>query len=286
MIDYQKLKSWHFPEVTHTYTKRDAMHYALGCGLGIDFVDEDQLDFVQAEQLKALPTMAVILGFPGSWLQNPETGIDYTMVVHGEEKIVLHAPIPPEGTITSRHRVTHVIDKGKGKGALVTYDKDVYDKASGQHLATVTHTTFCRADGGFGGGDDASAAPERVPEGPPDMICDLPTAPQQALIYRLVADMNPLHSDVGVARKAGFPAPIMHGLCTYGVAGHAILKMCCGYDAARLAALSARFSSPVYPGETIRFELYRRGLTNVSFRARVRNRNVTVLDFGHAKLTG
>jgi acyl dehydratase len=282
MIEYEKLKNWKFPEVTHTYTRRETAHYALGCGLGIDFVDEEQLTFVQGDNLRALPTMAVILGFPGSWLQNPDTGVDYTMVVHGEEAIRLHAPIPAEGTVTSRHRVTHVVDKGKGKGALVTYDKEVFG-ADGTRLATVTHTTFCRADGGFGEGDAPAPAPERVPDGAPDIVCDLPTSTQQALIYRLVADMNPLHSDVGVARKAGFPAPILHGLSTYGVAGHAILKTCCEYDPAKLLALRTRFSSPVYPGDTIRFEIYRRG-NKASFRARVRNRNVTVLDFGHAEL--
>ena len=290
MLDYAKLKDWKFPEIEHAYTADDTMFYALAVGLGADPVDERQLAFVNDTAPGtpvALPTMAVILGFPGSWMLDPGTGIDFTMIVHGEELIVVHKPLPAAGTVVSRHRVTRVVDKGAGKGATVTYDKELFDKASGDKLATVTHTTFCRGDGGFSARDgvtDASPPPApKVPERAPDLVCELRTLPQQALLYRLCADRNPLHSEPAVARKAGFDRPILHGLGTYGVAGHALLATCCDYDPTRLKRLFARFSAPVFPGETIRFELYRDG-GEIAFRARAKERDKVVLDYGRAQI--
>jgi acyl dehydratase len=170
----------------------------------------------------------------------------------------------------------------------VTYVKELTDKASGARLATVTHTTFCRGDGGFsaqGGGDAAPTPLPKVPERTPDITLDLATLPQQALLYRLCADRNPLHSEPAVARVAGFPRPILHGLGTYGVACHAMLAALCEYDPARLRRLSLRFSSPVFPGETIRFEIYDEG-AEFAFRARVAARDKVVLDHGRAVITG
>ncbi|HTO51142.1 MAG TPA: MaoC/PaaZ C-terminal domain-containing protein [Burkholderiales bacterium] len=290
MLDYAKLKDWTFPEIEHRYTADDAMFYALAVGLGADPVDERQLAFVNDTAPGTpltLPTMAVILGFPGSWMLDPRTGIDFSMIVHGEELIVLHRPLPAAGTVVSRHRVTRVVDKGAGKGATVTYDKELFDRASGDKLATVTHTTFCRGDGGFSARDgltDASPPPApKVPERAPDLVYELHTLPQQALLYRLCADRNPLHSEPAVARKAGFDRPILHGLGTYGVAGHALLATCCSYDPARLKRLFARFSAPVFPGETIRLEMYRDG-GEIAFRARAKERDKVVLDYGRAQI--
>lgn len=290
MIDYVKLKAWSFPAIEHTYTADDAMLYALGVGLGADPMDERQLAFVNDTvpgTPRAVPTMAVILGYPGSWMRNPDTGIDFSMIVHGEELVVLHAPLPAAGTVVSRHHVTHVIDKGAGRGAIVTYDKELFDKATGTRLATVTHTTFCRGDGGFsardGLTDGAPPPPPKVPERAPDLACELATLPQQALIYRLCADRNPLHSEPAAARKAGFERPILHGLGTFGVAGHALLATCCGYDPTRLQRMFARFSAPVFPGETIRVEIYREG-TEFAFRARAKERDKIVLDYGRARV--
>lgn len=290
MLDYDALKNWQFPEVERRYGPDDAMLYALAVGMGADPMDERQLAFVndtRAGTPLALPTLAVIVGYPGMWIRDARTGIDYSMVVHGEEGIAWHKALPASGTVVAKHRVTRVVDKGPGKGATVTYDKLLCDKETGEHLATVTHTTFCRGDGGFSqkdGRTDASPpAPAKVPTGAPDLVCELPTLPQQALLYRLLADRNPLHSDPAVARKAGFERPILHGLATYGVACHALLRTCCDYDPARLKSLFTRFSSPVYPGERIRFELYREG-TGVVFRARVKERDKVVLDYGRAEV--
>jgi len=290
MLNYAKLKDWKFPEIEQRYTADDTMFYALAVGLGADPVEERQLRFVNDTvpgTPLALPTMAVILGYPGSWMLDPGTGIDFTMIVHGEELIALHKPLPAAGTVVSRHRVTRVVDKGAGKGATVTYDKELFDRASGDKLATVTHTTFCRGDGGFSARDGATdASPPsapKVPDRAPDLVCELRTLPQQALLYRLCADRNPLHSEPAVARKAGFDRPILHGLGTYGVAGHALLATCCDYDPARLKQMFARFSAPVFPGETIRFELHRDG-GEIAFRARAKERDKVVLDYGRAQI--
>ena len=291
MLEYKALKAWPFPVVERAYTADDAMFYALAVGLGTDPGDERQLKFVNDTAPGtpvALPTMAVTLGWPGSWMNDPATGIDFPKIVHGEETVEWQRAIPPAGTAVAKHRVTHVVDKGAGKGATVTYVKELTDKASGEKLATVTHTTFCRGDGGFsaqGGGDSAPTPLPRVPERTPDMTVDLATLPQQALLYRLCADRNPLHSEPKVARAAGFARPILHGLGTYGVACHAMLAALCDYDPARLKRLSVRFSSPVFPGETIRFEIYDEG-ADFAFRARVTGRDKVVLDYGRAAIIG
>lgn len=276
-IDYDKIKNWPFPEIEQTYTAKDSILYALGVGYGHDPMDEAQLRFVYEKNLRVVPTMPVVMGHPGFWMMNPATGIDWVKLVHGEQALRIHHSIPTAGTVVSRMRVKAIVDKGKDKGALVYQERSIVEKASGTVLATLDHVTFCRGDGGGGKSDPAAPPPPAVPEGTPDAICDLPTLPQAALIYRLCADPNPLHAEPAVAKAAGFPRPILHGLCTYGVAGHAVLKTFCGYDPMKLSALSVRFSSPVFPGETIRTEMWRKNDT-VLFRSRVLGRDVLVLN--------
>ena len=282
-IDYDKIKNWPFPDIEQTYTEKDSMLYALGVGYGHDPLDEQQLQFVYEQGLKAVPTMPVVLANPGFWVKDPATGIDWVKIVHGEQALRIHQTIPATGTVIGRMRVKAIVDKGKDKGALLIQERSIIDKASGALLATLEHITFCRGDGGFGKGDAAPPPPPAVPEGKPDAACDLPTLSQSALIYRLCADRNPLHADPAVAKAAGFPRPILHGLCSYGVAGHAILKTYCGYDPARLTGLALRFSAPVFPGETIRTEMWNRGET-ILFRSRVLERDVVVLNNGVATI--
>ena len=179
-------------------------------------------------------------------------------------------------------RIVEIVDKGEGKGALVYSERQVTDKATGELLATLTQTTFCR---GFGGPKRDTPPAHPLPERAPDLVCVLPTRPEMALIYRLSGDVNPLHAEPEFARAAGFPRPILHGLATFGVAGHALLKSVCGYDPARLTAISGRFSAPVFPGETIRTEIWREGGV-VSFRARVVERDVVTVNNGRAKIAG
>jgi acyl dehydratase len=282
-INYDRLVNWDIPEVRQRLTKRDTILYALGVGLGADPCDEHQLRFVYEENLLALPTMAIILGYPGPWHAHSDTGITRSHVVHGEQGFRILKPLPVEGEVVGKTRVTGVVDKGKDKGALVITENTVRDAASGAVVCALTSTTFCRADGGFGGPDGPVKQPHAIPESPPQHVCDLPVLPQAALIYRLSGDYNPLHADPAYAKKAGFRMPILHGRCTFSIAGHAILKTLCGYDPARFVAMEGRFSSPVYPGETIRTEMWRDGNV-VSFRATVPSRGVTVLNNGCAEI--
>ena len=282
-FDYDKLKNWPFEEITQTYNSRDTILYALGVGLGADPMDEQQLQYVfeEAEPFMALPTMAVVLGSPGFWSRDPETGIDWVKVLHGEQKMVIHNPLPTSATIKAKSKVTGLVDKGADKGALILTERTLKDAGSGLDLATLTSTTFARGNGGYDGPSDEAPLPHKVPEREPDFAVDLTTLDMAALIYRLSGDYNPLHASPSVAKAAGFPKPILHGLCSLGVAGHAILKGCCDYDAKRLKSLQLRFSSPVYPGETVRTEIWRDG-ANISFKSKILERDVVVLDNGHA----
>jgi acyl dehydratase len=280
-IDYDRLLALRIPDVEHRYTRRDTILYALGVGLGADPLDPDQLRFVYEPDLQALPTMAVVLAYPGFWVRDLDCGIDWVRVVHGEQGLHLHKPLPPEGHVVGETRVIEVIDKGPGKGALVYTARQVFDKATGDLLAGLTQTIFCRSDGGFGGPPRQAAPAHALPDRLPDRVCILPTLPQAALLYRLSGDYNPLHADPAIAREAGYDRPILHGLATYGVAGHTLLKSVCAYDPARIASIDARFSAPAFPGEAIRIELWLDG-AEVSFRAIAVERETVVLNNGKA----
>lgn len=286
-IDYQQLKHWPFPKIEHTYTAEDTMRYALAVGVGHDPMDERALRFVTEYELQALPTMAVVLAYPGFWMTDPRSGINPALILHGEEALSVHRPIPIAGSVFSRHQIKQVIDKGVGKGAIVIYDKELFNKTTGELLATITHTTFCRGEGGFSAKGDAADSPppppKPMPAAPPELLCDLPTLPQQALLYRLLADRNPLHALPKAALEAGFQRPILHGLATYGVVGHALLKTLCDYQPDRIKRLFVRFTAPVYPGETIRTEIWSKQHP-VRFRAKVLERDVTVINFGELEL--
>lgn len=282
-IDYEKLLAIDIPEVDQTYTAHDTMLYALGLGFGHDPMDEAELSFVYERNLKALPTMVCVLANPSGWLRTHNTGVDYLKVVHGEQSFRLHRPIRPAAKVRGKTRVLDVIDKGAGKGAVVQTERTLFDADSTAPLATLINTTFCRGDGGFGGPARPSPPLQRAPDRLPDIVCDLPTRPETALIYRLSGDYNPLHAEPAAAKAAGFPRPILHGLGTFGIAGHAILKTLCGYDPKRLVGMSGRFSAPVFPGETIRTEIWRDG-NDVHFRSRIAERDVVVLSNGRAEL--
>jgi acyl dehydratase len=282
-INYEKIMQVDIPQVEQTLTPRDTMLYALGVGLGADPMNERQLQYVYEKGLKALPTMAIILGYPGPWHATLNTGVTRSHVVHGEQGFVIHKPLPVEGTITGKTRLVAVLDKGADKGALLVTATDVRDKAGGELICTLTSTTFCRKDGGFGGPSGPQKPLQEMPTRAPDRICDLPTLPQAALIYRLSGDYNPLHAEPSFAAKAGFKQPILHGRATFSVAGHALLKTLCDYDPARFKSMEGRFSSPVYPGEIIRTEMWLDGNV-VTFRSTVPARGATVLNNGRAEI--
>ncbi|WP_298216504.1 MaoC/PaaZ C-terminal domain-containing protein [Acidocella sp.] len=281
-LDIAALSSWEFDEIRQTVTERDTMLYALGLGFGEDPCDKKELQFVYEDGLKTVPSMPVVLGYPGFWLRNPKTGVDWKKVLHGEQWLDIYKPLPVKGTIIGRPKIDFISDKGEGKGAVIYQSRDIINADSGETLARVTMSAFCRGDGGFGGENRAGPAPAVLPERAPDHVCELTTLPRQALIYRLSGDYNPLHADPDVARAAGFERPILHGLATYGLAARAILKTLLDYDASRLIGLDVRFSSPVYPGETVRFDIWEEG-GEARFRASIPARGVMVLNNGAAR---
>jgi len=277
-FDYDKLINRPVASVEHTYTARDSILYALGVGLARDPMDRKELPFVYETGQKVMPTQASVLGGSGSLR---DSGVVWAKVLHASESLQLHRPLPAKGTVVGRGRITSILDKGPKVGALIISERALTDKDSGELLATVVHSLMARGNGGFGGPSGPSPAVAKVPESAPDRHCDLPTSPSQALLYRLSGDWNPLHADPAAAAAVGFERPILHGLCTYGVVCHALLKSLCDYDPARLKRFDARFTSPVYPGETIRTEIWgSRG--EVLFRATVPERGVVVLNNGLA----
>lgn len=283
-IDYNRLMNWRIPEVRQRYGTRDTILYALGVGLGSDPLDEHQLRFVYEKNLLVLPTYPLVLAYPGFWLSDPGVGVDWVKLVAAGQRLRIHRLPAPEGEVVGRTYVSGIVDKGPGKGALISYTREVSDATSGELLSTLTSTSLCRADGGFGGPAGPVPVVHTIPERSPDHVCDLPTLPQAALIYRLSGDYNPLHADPAVGRvAAGFDRPILHGLCSMGVAAHALLKTVCGYDPARIAELEVRFSAPVFPGEMLRTEIWCDD-DEISFRMKVLERNVVVLNNGRAVL--
>jgi acyl dehydratase len=283
---------------TFTYGDKDVMLYALGIGMGRDPLDERELPFVYEKDLKVVPTAATVLASgmgraaraaapgeqkPGE--QKPghrQSQINFLMVVHGEQKVELHRPLPTYGTFTAESRTIGAFDKGKDKGAVI-YNETVWTDEKGEKVATLTGSTFARGDGGFGGPTEGAPEPHAVPERKPDLSVDIETRPDQALLYRLNGDRNPLHSDPDIARKAGFPRPILHGLCTYGITCRAVLQAITGYDPDQIASHEARFSAPVFPGDTVTVDLWKDGNV-ISFEARVKDRSATVIKNGKTVL--
>lgn len=264
------------------YTDRETMLYAIGIGMGEDPLDGNELPYVfEQPALKTVPSLATVLA------RMPilkDSGFDYTKVVHGEQRLTLHRPLPPEGELLADARVTEAYDKGPGKGAVIYTETKVRSAADGQPMFTLLSATFARGDGGFGGPAGSGPRPHALPERKPDGTATLPTRKDQALLYRLNGDRNPLHADPELARRVGFPAPILHGLCTYGVACRAILKEVAAYDHRRITGFDVRFSAPVYPGEAIATDYWVDGAT-VSFRCRIPSRqDVVVIDNGRCAL--
>jgi len=282
-IDYQRLRNWQFDERVDHYTTRDCILYALGLGYGSDPLDEAELRYVHEDGTQALPTLLATVGAPTGWAADPATGIAWLHILHGEHRMSFHAPLATQASVRSRTRVSHVVDKGADKGALVVTQRDITDAVSGAPLASVEHVSFCRADGGFGVGDAPPAALPTPPSREPDHVVSLLTVPQQALLYRLNGDLNPVHALPQVARDVGFERPILHGLCTYGMAARAVLRVCGNNGALRLANIATRFSAPFFPGETLRVEIWRAD-EHVQFRAWAHERGVVVLNNGVVQL--
>lgn len=282
-INYDKLINLKIPVREQSYTEKDAIIYALGVGLGMKPADRGELRFVFEKDLRVLPSMAVVLAHPGFWPRDLDTGIDWVKVVHGEQAFILHKSLPAAATVISNTRIVDIVDKGVGRGALVYSERRLFEKSSGDALATITQTFVCRGDGGFGEPSRRRPQENSMPARSPDFVCELPTSAQAALIYRLSGDANPLHADPSVATGAGFERPILHGLATFGVAAHAILRTVCDYDPEQFISMEARFTAPVYPGETFRTEIWSDG-RNVSFQVQCVERDLLAIGNGRVTL--
>ena len=280
-VDYESLIALEGEEKAFTYTDRDTMLYAIAVGMGSDPMDRHELPFVFERDLTTVPTMATVISWDDSLII--KSGLNLVMAVHGEQRITLHRPLPPAATILAKPKVVGAFDKGADKGAIVLIETAIRDQATGEPLCTLLSTLFARADGGFGGPQGSGPAPHRLPERRADAASALQTRPDQALIYRLCGDRNPLHADPEFAAAAGFPRPILHGLCTYGHACHSLLKEMCDYDAAAVTGFEARFTAPVFPGETIRTEMWRDDNV-ISFRSTIPERDVVALNNGKVTL--
>ncbi|AIT79837.1 MaoC family dehydratase [Novosphingobium pentaromativorans] len=268
------------PRVTkHAYSKRSTMLYALGVGAGQD-PEAGDLRFVYEEGLEALPSMAVVLGYPGFWQKEPEYGIDWKRVLHAEQSVRFYRPLPVEGEVRSEMTIESIFDKGAEKGALLSSLRKIFDAANGDLLASVTQTSFLRGNGGHGGSEGEPPRPHAVPERAPDISVTVQTRPEQALIYRLSGDYNPLHADPAVARDAGLPRPILHGLCTYGIGTRVIVAQLLGNDGGRLKRLDARFTAPVFPGDELVVSIWREGDGRAAYKVEVPARSVTAINNG------
>ena len=283
-LDPEILLNWPFPDVEQSYTAQQSILYALGIGFGSDPCDRAELPFVYEQlEMKTAPMMAVVLGYPGFWMQDPASTVTWQSVLHGEQWLELFAPLPSAGTVIGRNRVVEVSDRGGRAGGLVIVERDVIDKATDHLLARATMSIVCRVDGGFGGARGRRRPLGEIPDRAPDRSVTFATLPQQALIYRLSGDDNPLHADPDMAATVGFDRPILHGLSTYGFAGRAILQLYCGYDPARLKGLDVRFTAPVFPGEHLRIDCWE-GAEDISFRATAVERDRIVLNKGRARV--
>jgi acyl dehydratase len=275
--------TWSFPPLEQNLSSKDCILYALSLGYARDPLDEVELPFVTEGALKVVPSMASVVSHPSAWSRDPRTGINYLKIVHGQQGVVFHRPIPTDEIIVGQMKVLSVEDKGADKGALVFTENRLTSKRTGEAIATIVRSSFCRGDGGCGSAGPGSEQDKPVPQRKPDESIDSKTERWQALLYRLNGDFNPLHSSPSVAKKAGFERPILHGLCTYGIACRALLALCCNNNPSSLLSLRARFTSPVTPGETIRTSVWHE-TEGVRFECRVVERDKIVLGAGLATL--
>jgi acyl dehydratase len=280
-MNYELVRNFASEIVTQTYGEKDAMLYALGVGAGADPADRA---FVYEKGLKALPTFAVTLGREKPWLTDSRYGLNLVKMLAAEQSTEIHRPLDAAATIKSQMTVEMLHDKGEGRGALMTMKRALSDAETGEPIADVRITVFLRGDGGYGGPSDPAPTPHMLPERAADVVAAYQTSPDQAVLYRLASgDLNPIHIDESVASAAGLPGPILHGLCSYGIACRHVLGAVANNDPATIQRFDARFTSPVYPGDLIVTEIWK-GEGEASFRCRVPKRNAIVLNNGYAKL--
>lgn len=266
---------------TSSWTERDVMLYALALGMPSDPLDERELAYVYEQNLAVLPSFlsTVVLGRTPVAL----AGVDYTKVLHGEQAVTVHKPVPTQGEAIVRARMLEAWDKGPGKGAVFADMADLFLPGDDTPFATISNAAFGRAEGGFGGRTGGQPAPHPVPQRAPDRSLVIATLRQQALLYRQTGDLNPLHVDPATARAAGFREPILHGLCTFGICQRAVLATWCGFAPNSLKHFGVRFAGIVYPGESLRVDMWQDGDV-ISFEAHVVERQQKAISNGMAVL--
>jgi acyl dehydratase len=277
-LDPDAILGLRFDNLAVHYSDADLLLYSLAIGMGQDPHNSQEFPFVfEQPRLRVVPTAASILGGGGTPLI-AGAPLDWSGLLHGEHRLTLHRPLPPEADLIGSAYVCDLIDKGRDRGALFTLRTEMR-LAGGDPLFTMDNVMFARGDGGFGGTMQGEVQPYRLPDRPPDLIFASPTRADQALLFRIIADRNPLHADPAFAASAGYDRPILHGLCTYGIACRAILAAVCDYDETRIRAFDVRFTAPVFPGERIDTEIWVDG-DLISFRCRVAERGVVAIDRG------
>ncbi|WP_448658459.1 MaoC/PaaZ C-terminal domain-containing protein [Sphingomonas sp. CJ99] len=269
-----------FPERTFTYDAERTRLYALGIGLGQTGAVAD-LPYLIGPSPRVVPSMATVVAWDDSWIDR--LGLDATRIVHGEQRITLHRPLPPAASIRSTVRIVEAVDKGPGKGALLYVETVLHEDGVADPLATLLSTVFARGDGGFGGPAKGGPSPHVIPERPCDLQRRWQVAPNQAHLYRLSGDYNQLHVDPDFAGAAGFPAPILHGLCSYGMALRAVIGEAVGDKPERVAHVAGRFTAPIFMGETLEARIWMDGDT-LSFQLVVVERDVVAIDQGLVQL--
>lgn len=280
-IDYPGIVGRQFTPDVCSYSQRDTMLYALSLGLGADPLDSAQLQFVYEPRLVTFPTLACVVGHRS--IKELALGIDYAKVVHSDQSLILHRQLPAAGAVVSTVAIEDVIDRGASKGALLILRRTLVEQSNGELLAESRMSILCRGDGGFSVSPGNVPVAHALPDRAPDTAFDQMTSTQAALLYRLNGDLNPLHADPEVARRVGFDKPILHGLATFGMAVRAVLATMCDYEPTRIRATAGRFSSPVYPGDTLRTEMWRDDDV-VSFRCWAVERGAVVLNNGRVEL--
>jgi acyl dehydratase len=264
--------------IVHSWTSKDALLYAVGVGAGIDelaFTTENSHDVPQ----RVLPTMAAVIGAGVSGAISAIGSFDFAMLVHGEQSFVQHREIPVEGSLTATGKIIGIYDKGSG--AVVAVEGECVDNATGETLLTVGSAIFIRGEGGWGGDRGPSGDRNAAPDRSADASVSYRVRPDQALTYRLSGDRNPLHSDPWFAALAGFDRPILHGLCTYGFTGRALLHAMCDSDPAKFRSMEGRFASPVFPGEELTIEMWNEGAGECIFQTRGEDGRVVLVGGRH-----
>lgn len=276
-VNVDVVRNWTAGPIVERYDASRTILYALGAGARPEGRD---IHYVYEKDLRAIPTLAAVLASEGFWLQDPRTGVDWAQIVHGAQSLEMHRPLPPTGELIGTMKVDALVDRGADKGAVIHYTRRLTDAATGDLVATAGLTVMLRGDGGFGESTGELPAPHAMPEGEPDLSFTIDTRIEQAAIYRLSGDLNPLHIDPDFARRVGLEKPILHGLCSYAIAARAAIDALCDGEPERLVRFDARFSAPVYSGDTLVTDFWREGDGQAAFRVRVPERGMVVLNNG------